>query len=116
MSDTGVPRTAPTLVRLNFARVVTATAPAAADDSNPDVPVMETAVVKTSFPLRCTVEEPAVAHNQLALGAADKPGTVSVSAPSSVIWSVTVGRGDPTSSSEVGSPRRTPPHNQFGSP
>lgn len=52
-------------------------------------------VVKTSFPLECSVGEPAVTYNQLALSAADKPGTVSVTAPSTVTWAVTVGRGDP---------------------
>ncbi|MFG3656676.1 hypothetical protein [Streptomyces sp. NPDC047706] len=54
-------------------------------------------VVKTSFPLQCSVGEAAVTYNQLALSAADKPGTVSVTAPSTVTWSVTVGRGDPAS-------------------
>ncbi|MBX9397562.1 hypothetical protein K4749_29235 [Streptomyces sp. TRM72054] len=54
-------------------------------------------VVKASFPLQCSVGEPAVTYNQLALSAADKPGTVSVSAPPTVTWSVTVGRGDPAS-------------------
>ncbi|GEC10004.1 hypothetical protein SSP24_76590 [Streptomyces spinoverrucosus] len=54
-------------------------------------------VVKMSFPLQCSVGEPAVTYNQFALSAADKPGTVSVTAPPTVTWAVTVGRGDPAS-------------------
>ena len=51
--------------------------------------------VHVSFPLDCPKESPSVTYNQFALKAAHKAGTVSVEAPSTVSWSVTVGRGEP---------------------
>lgn len=53
------------------------------------VPVMD-----VSFPLECGAGEPAVTYNQLAMKSAYQPGTVSVTAPSTVTWAVTVGRGE----------------------
>jgi hypothetical protein len=51
-------------------------------------------VVSMSFPLECGKRTPEVTYNQLAARAAYKAGTVEVAAPSSVTWSVTVGRGE----------------------
>ncbi|MFI8952603.1 hypothetical protein ACIGO6_39800 [Streptomyces sp. NPDC053750] len=51
-------------------------------------------VLGTSFPLECSTEEPAVTYNQLVMNAAHKAGTVTVTAPSTVTWAVTVGRGN----------------------
>ncbi|MFE2354778.1 hypothetical protein [Streptomyces parvulus] len=51
-------------------------------------------VLGTEFPLECGGAEPAVTYNQLAMNAAHKAGTVTVTAPSTVTWSVTVGRGN----------------------
>jgi hypothetical protein len=55
---------------------------------------VEVPVVDVSFPLECPAGEPSVTYNQFAFKAAYKAGTVSVTAPSTVTWSVTVGRGD----------------------
>lgn len=52
-------------------------------------------VVSMSFPLECGKRTPEVTYNQLAARAAHKAGTVEVTAPSPVTWSVTVGRGEP---------------------
>ncbi|MEU3733919.1 hypothetical protein AB0E81_31680 [Streptomyces sp. NPDC033538] len=51
-------------------------------------------VLGTSFPLECGTAEPAVTYNQLAMSSAHKAGTVAVTAPSSVTWALTVGRGN----------------------
>ncbi|MFF0204041.1 hypothetical protein [Streptomyces sp. NPDC005017] len=44
----------------------------------------------------CTPGEPAVVRNEFAVAGAHRPGTVSVRAPSTVVWAATVGRGEPT--------------------
>ncbi|WP_238697614.1 hypothetical protein [Streptomyces sp. E2N166] len=51
-------------------------------------------VLGTDFPLECSTAEPAVTYNQLAMSSAHKAGTVAVTAPSSVAWALTVGRGN----------------------
>ena len=48
-----------------------------------------------SFPLKCDTDDPTPTYNEFALRAAYKPGTIAVTAPSSVIWAVSVGRGNP---------------------
>lgn len=48
------------------------------------------------FRFECRTDEPTLTHNQLAVEDAREPGTVKVTAPSTVTWAVTVGRGDPT--------------------
>ncbi|MFI9150163.1 hypothetical protein [Streptomyces sp. NPDC053367] len=45
------------------------------------------------FSHTCSPDEPAVVQNEFALAGARRPGTVSVTAPSTVVWAVTVGRG-----------------------
>ncbi|MFC8062828.1 hypothetical protein [Streptomyces sp. NPDC057293] len=51
-------------------------------------------VLGTDFPLECSTAEPAVTYNQLVMNAAHKAGTVAVTAPSTVTWALTVGRGN----------------------
>ncbi|MGV9246691.1 hypothetical protein [Streptomyces sp. NPDC003710] len=51
--------------------------------------------VGVSFPVDCLAGQIGSYENQLALTGADRGGTVSVSAPPAVRWSVTVGRGAP---------------------
>ncbi|MFV0137963.1 hypothetical protein ACLGIH_33100 [Streptomyces sp. HMX87] len=63
---------------------------------------VEVPVLQTTFPLECSPGGPAVTYNQLALKAAHKAGTVKVTAPSTVIWAVIVGRGDPAEQDSPG--------------
>ncbi len=51
-------------------------------------------VLGTDFPLECGTAEPAVMYNQLAMQAAHRAGTVTVTAPSTATWAITVGRGN----------------------
>ena len=51
-------------------------------------------VLGTDFPLECGTAEPAVTYNQLAMQAAHRAGTVTVTAPSTATWAITVGRGN----------------------
>ncbi|MEU9589385.1 hypothetical protein AB0D84_06565 [Streptomyces sp. NPDC048193] len=51
-------------------------------------------VLGTDFPLECGTGEPAVTHHQLAVEAAHRAGTVTVTAPSTATWAITVGRGN----------------------
>ncbi|MFI6877672.1 hypothetical protein ACIBL6_29930 [Streptomyces sp. NPDC050400] len=51
--------------------------------------------VKVSFPLACVDGEVSTTYNQLGVTGVDKEGAVSVTAPSSVHWSMTIGRGEP---------------------
>ncbi|MFF9457415.1 hypothetical protein [Streptomyces flaveolus] len=51
-------------------------------------------ILGTDFPLECGAGEPAVTYNQLAVQAADRAGTVTVTAPSTATWAITVGRGN----------------------
>jgi hypothetical protein len=65
-----------------------------------DLPALD---VSVSQP--CSPHETAVTHNEFALAAVGRPGTVSVTAPSTVEWAVTVGRGDePVEDGEVTGP------------
>ncbi|MFJ9863551.1 hypothetical protein [Streptomyces sp. NPDC101165] len=48
-----------------------------------------------SFPLECLADQVSTTYNQLAVSGVDRSGVVSVEAPSSVRWSMTVGRGAP---------------------
>ncbi|MFJ9041797.1 hypothetical protein ACIRF8_35175 [Streptomyces sp. NPDC102406] len=50
--------------------------------------------VNSSFQLPCVDGKVNTTYNQLALAGAEKAGTVAVSAPTTVTWSLTVGRGD----------------------
>lgn len=56
---------------------------------------VEVSAPRVSFPLTCGVEKPEVIYNKFALEPAYKPGIVSVTAPTTVTWAVTVGRGEP---------------------
>ncbi|MFE1886444.1 hypothetical protein [Streptomyces diastatochromogenes] len=51
--------------------------------------------VRMSFPLECRADKADTVYNQVAVGGADRGGVVSVEAPSSVRWSMTIGRGAP---------------------
>ncbi|MCZ4511461.1 hypothetical protein O3Q52_25385 [Streptomyces sp. ActVer] len=59
--------------------------------------------VNVGFPLECVDGEASTAtstststtYNQIGVAGAEKKGTVSVLAPSSVRWSMTIGRGEP---------------------
>ncbi|MGW2743951.1 hypothetical protein [Streptomyces sp. NPDC001450] len=48
-----------------------------------------------TFPLECLAGQVSTTYNQLAVSGVDRSGVVSVEAPSSVRWSMTVGRGAP---------------------
>ncbi|MFJ9814743.1 hypothetical protein ACIRU3_05620 [Streptomyces sp. NPDC101151] len=48
-----------------------------------------------SFPLECLDDQVSTTYNQVAVGGVDRSGVVSVEAPSSVRWSLTIGRGAP---------------------
>lgn len=49
---------------------------------------------KVTFPLECLDGEVSTTYNQIGVPGVDKKGTVSVAAPSTVQWSMTVGRGE----------------------
>ncbi|MFD9037450.1 hypothetical protein ACFVZA_39355 [Streptomyces bottropensis] len=49
----------------------------------------------TSFSMECREGEVTGEYNQLTQDAADRAGTVSVTAPSGVRWSLSIGRGEP---------------------
>ncbi|CAL9424431.1 hypothetical protein SUDANB38_01938 [Streptomyces sp. enrichment culture] len=49
--------------------------------------------VKVSFPLDCVAGKVNTTYNQVGVAGVERSGTVSVQAPSSVEWSMTVGRG-----------------------
>ncbi|MFJ5967444.1 hypothetical protein [Streptomyces sp. NPDC093060] len=51
--------------------------------------------VRASFPLECLADQVGTTYNQLAVSGVDRSGIVSVEAPSSVRWSMTIGRGTP---------------------
>lgn len=57
--------------------------------------------VHVSFSLECVAGQVGTTYNQVAVSGVDRSGTVSVTAPSAVHWSVTIGRGAPA---EEGSP------------
>jgi hypothetical protein len=50
-------------------------------------------VLGTDFPLECGTAQPTVTYNQLAVQVAHKTGTVTVTAPPTATWAITVGRG-----------------------
>lgn len=50
--------------------------------------------VSVSFPVRCRAGETRTFYNQVGLSGAEEPGSVRVTAPSGVHWSMTVGRGE----------------------
>ncbi|MCW8100375.1 hypothetical protein [Streptomyces tauricus] len=52
--------------------------------------------VNVAFPLNCVDGEPNTTYNEVDVAGVEKKGTVSVLGPSSVRWSMTVGRGEPT--------------------
>ncbi|UXY28078.1 hypothetical protein [Streptomyces sp. HUAS TT20] len=49
--------------------------------------------VHVSFPLDCLANKVSTTYNQVAVSGVDRSGVVAVEAPSSVRWSLTVGRG-----------------------
>lgn len=51
--------------------------------------------VDVSFPLECVANEVSTSYNQVVVGGVEHSGTVSVAAPSTVNWSMTIGRGEP---------------------
>ncbi|MCR3725833.1 hypothetical protein FHS35_002681 [Streptomyces umbrinus] len=54
--------------------------------------------VNVGFPLECVDSEAGTStstYNQVSVAGVEKKGTVSVQAPSSVRWSMTIGRGEP---------------------
>jgi hypothetical protein len=59
-------------------------------------------VLGTDFPLECGTAEPAVTYNQLVMQTAHKAGTVTVTAPSTAVWAITVGRGSNAEQETVG--------------
>ncbi|MFD4712981.1 hypothetical protein ACFWN5_25360 [Streptomyces sp. NPDC058430] len=50
--------------------------------------------VKVGFPLKCVDGEVTTTYNQVGVTGVEKKGTVSVQAPSTVRWSLTIGRGE----------------------
>ncbi|MEW2402482.1 hypothetical protein [Streptomyces sp. NPDC046862] len=48
-----------------------------------------------SFPLDCLDKEVSTTYNQVGVSGVESRGTVSVEAPTTVRWSMTVGRGEP---------------------
>jgi hypothetical protein len=56
---------------------------------------VEVKTVNVSFPLECLAGETTTTYHQVGVPGAEKPGTVSVTAPSGVRWSMTIGRGEP---------------------
>lgn len=56
---------------------------------------VEVKTVKVSFPLECLADETTTTYNQVGVSGVEKPGTVNVTAPSGVHWSMTIGRGEP---------------------
>ncbi|MFE4683000.1 hypothetical protein ACFRNJ_19515 [Streptomyces sp. NPDC056721] len=51
--------------------------------------------VKAGFSLKCVDGEVTTNYNQVGVTGVEKKGTVSVQAPSTVRWSLTIGRGEP---------------------
>ncbi|MFF4549709.1 hypothetical protein [Streptomyces sp. NPDC001435] len=51
--------------------------------------------VHVTFPLECLADQVSTTYNQVGVGGVDRSGVVSVEAPSSVRWSMTIGRGEP---------------------
>lgn len=47
-----------------------------------------------SFPLECDADQVSTTYNQVGVGGVDRSGVVSVEAPASVHWSMTIGRGE----------------------
>ncbi|MEU6348111.1 hypothetical protein ABZ896_02140 [Streptomyces sp. NPDC047072] len=48
-----------------------------------------------SFPLECPADDVSITYNQVMVTGVERGGTVSVTAPTAVQWSLTVGRGEP---------------------
>ncbi|MGW1589524.1 hypothetical protein [Streptomyces sp. NPDC002386] len=63
--------------------------------------------VHVTFPLECRTDRPGTVYNQVNVTGAQAAGVASVEAPSSVRWSMTIGRGAP--------PREEPPTAATGS-
>ena len=51
--------------------------------------------MNVGFPLECVAGEASTTYNQVGVAGVEKKGTVSVLAPSTVRWSMTIGRGEP---------------------
>ncbi|MGY0020972.1 hypothetical protein ACVHNB_18535 [Streptomyces sp. YJ-C3] len=51
--------------------------------------------LRSTFSFACVDGEVRTTYNQLDVSGAEKNGTVSVSAPSTMTWSMTIGRGEP---------------------
>ncbi|MBJ6636831.1 hypothetical protein H4K36_00590 [Streptomyces sp. DHE7-1] len=50
--------------------------------------------VHIAFPLECLADQVSTTYNQVGVGGVDRSGVVSVQAPPSVRWSMTIGRGE----------------------
>ncbi|TQE26977.1 hypothetical protein Sipo8835_28400 [Streptomyces ipomoeae] len=55
-----------------------------------------------TFPLECLDGEVSTTYNQVGVPGVERKGAVSVEAPSTVQWSMTVGRGDAAPEKEAG--------------
>lgn len=60
--------------------------------------------VHVSFPLECLTGEISTTYNQVAVTGVERNGSVSVHAPSSVRWSMTIGRGAPVAEESPDAP------------
>jgi hypothetical protein len=60
--------------------------------------------VHVSFPLECLADEISTTYNQVAVTGVERSGSVSVHAPSSVRWSMTIGRGAPVAEESPDTP------------
>ncbi|MFJ3642582.1 hypothetical protein ACIPRD_22860 [Streptomyces sp. NPDC090108] len=60
--------------------------------------------VHVAFPLKCLAGKVSTTYNQVAVSGADHDGTVSVEAPTTVRWSLTVGRSAPAGEESPGTP------------
>ncbi|MFF8318697.1 hypothetical protein ACF06V_16195 [Streptomyces bobili] len=60
--------------------------------------------LRVSFPLECLTGESSTTYNQVAVTGVERSGSVSVHAPSSVRWSMTIGRGAPVAEESPDAP------------
>ncbi|MFE5025562.1 hypothetical protein ACFRAO_20070 [Streptomyces sp. NPDC056656] len=65
--------------------------------------------VHAAFPLACVDGEVSTIYNMVNMSGTDKEGTVAVTAPSAVHWSMTIGRGEPPKEERQGNPQHVAP-------
>lgn len=58
--------------------------------------------VHVTFPLKCLADQVSTTYNQVDISGVNRSGVVSVQAPSTVHWSLTVGRGTPVQEESPG--------------